>query len=271
MALDETKVNDMLGRFVGDLGATIAAGNVVVGHRLGLYRALAEGPGRPRSWPPHRVRPPLRRGVAARAGRRRLRQLRCGRRAVRADRGAGFRARRAGRAGVSPGRVRPGAGLAARRGTQIAEAFRTGAGVGWHEHDARRPAWAASSSSGPATSRTWSPRGSRRLDGVADKLERAHGSPTWAAVSARRRSCSPGLPEPQLSGWDYHQGSIELARKRAADAGVDDRIAFEVATAQDFRGTGYDLVATFDCLHDMGDPAARRATSGRRWRPTARG
>ena len=55
-------------------------------------------------------------------------------------------------------------------------------------------------------------------------------------------------------GSDYHEGSIELARKRAADAGVADRTTFEVATAQDFPGTGYDLVATFDCLHDMGDP-----------------
>ncbi len=55
-------------------------------------------------------------------------------------------------------------------------------------------------------------------------------------------------------GSDYHDGSIEAARKRAADAGVSDRVSFEVASAQSFAGTGYDLVATFDCLHDMGDP-----------------
>jgi ubiquinone/menaquinone biosynthesis C-methylase UbiE len=57
-----------------------------------------------------------------------------------------------------------------------------------------------------------------------------------------------------LTGYDYHDGSIELAAKRAADAGVGDRIGFEVASAQTFPGTDYDLVTTFDCLHDMGDP-----------------
>jgi 2-polyprenyl-3-methyl-5-hydroxy-6-metoxy-1,4-benzoquinol methylase len=61
-------------------------------------------------------------------------------------------------------------------------------------------------------------------------------------------------PESRVHGSDYHEGSIERARKRAADAGVADRVSFSVARAQDFPGTGYDLVTTFDCLHDMGDP-----------------
>jgi hypothetical protein len=55
-------------------------------------------------------------------------------------------------------------------------------------------------------------------------------------------------------GSDYHDGSIETARKRAADAGVAERVTFQVASAQTFGGAGYDLVATFDCLHDMADP-----------------
>jgi ubiquinone/menaquinone biosynthesis C-methylase UbiE len=59
-----------------------------------------------------------------------------------------------------------------------------------------------------------------------------------------------------VTGSDYHEGSVELARKRAADAGVADRASFEAASAQTFSGDGYDLVTTFDCLHDMGDPAA---------------
>jgi ubiquinone/menaquinone biosynthesis C-methylase UbiE len=59
-----------------------------------------------------------------------------------------------------------------------------------------------------------------------------------------------------IHGSDYHDASIELARKRAAEAGVADRTRFEVATAGDFTGTGYDLITTFDCLHDMGDPTA---------------
>ena len=61
-------------------------------------------------------------------------------------------------------------------------------------------------------------------------------------------------PDSIVSGSDYHDGSIELAHKRAADAGVGDRASFEVESAQSFSGTGYDLVTTFDCLHDMGDP-----------------
>ena len=63
-------------------------------------------------------------------------------------------------------------------------------------------------------------------------------------------------PDSTFTGSDYHDESIELARKRAADAGVADRVTFEVASAQTFSGTGYDLVTTFDCLHDMGDPVA---------------
>jgi cyclopropane fatty-acyl-phospholipid synthase-like methyltransferase len=61
-------------------------------------------------------------------------------------------------------------------------------------------------------------------------------------------------PRTRISGSDYHDGSVDLARKRAADAGVADRATFEVASAQTFGGDGYDLVTSFDCLHDMGDP-----------------
>jgi ubiquinone/menaquinone biosynthesis C-methylase UbiE len=61
-------------------------------------------------------------------------------------------------------------------------------------------------------------------------------------------------PVSRISGSDYDGGSIELARKRAADAGVADRVTFEAASAQTFGGSGYDLVTSFDCLHDMGDP-----------------
>ncbi|MGQ0716180.1 MAG: class I SAM-dependent methyltransferase [Pseudonocardiales bacterium] len=61
-------------------------------------------------------------------------------------------------------------------------------------------------------------------------------------------------PASTFAGSDYHEGSIELARKRGADAGVANRTSFEVSSAQTYSGAGYDLVATFDCLHDMGDP-----------------
>src|SRR6185312_3069269 len=60
-------------------------------------------------------------------------------------------------------------------------------------------------------------------------------------------------PRTTVVGSDYHAASIELARKKTADAGAADRVTFEVATAQTFTGSGYDLVTMFDCLHDMGD------------------
>ena len=93
------------------------------------------------------------------------------------------------------------------------------------------------------------------LEGVADKLAAGgrvadvgcgHGASTVLLAQA--------YPKARILGSDYHQASIDTARKRAADAGVADRARFEVASAQTFSGTGYDLVATFDCLHDMGDP-----------------
>jgi SAM-dependent methyltransferase len=68
------------------------------------------------------------------------------------------------------------------------------------------------------------------------------------------------FPSSTFVGFDYHPASIETARRRAEEAGVGDRIRFEVASAQEFGGEGYDLVTMFDCLHDMGDPvgAARQ-------------
>jgi SAM-dependent methyltransferase len=93
------------------------------------------------------------------------------------------------------------------------------------------------------------------LDGVEAKLADGgrvadvgcgHGASTVLVAQA--------YPKAKILGSDYHQASIDTARKRAADAGVADRARFEIASAQTFSGTGYDLVATFDCLHDMGDP-----------------
>ena len=79
----------------------------------------------------------------------------------------------------------------------------------------------------------------------------------------RRRGCGRGAstillaqhyPNSRIAGSDYHDRFIELARKRATDAGIADRVTFEVAGAGSFSGSGYDLATTFDCLHDMGDP-----------------
>ena len=142
----------------------------------------------------------------------------------------------------------------------IVDAARSGAGYGWHEHDTDvhigcerffRPSYHANLLS------SWLPA----LDGVVEKLERGalvadvgcgHGASTILMAQA--------FPRSTFVGYDYHPASIETARARAAEAGVGDRIRFEVASAQEFGGEGYDLVTMFDCLHDMGDPvgAAKR-------------
>jgi SAM-dependent methyltransferase len=143
---------------------------------------------------------------------------------------------------------------------RITEAARSGAGVGWHEHNHDvfegcerffRPGYNASLV--PA----WLPA----LDGVVEKLHAGakvadigcgHGSSTILMAQA--------FPSCTFVGSDYHEGSIETARRRAQDAGVSGRVRFETSAASCDHGSGYDLVTMFDCLHDMGDPvgAARQ-------------
>jgi len=137
---------------------------------------------------------------------------------------------------------------------RITEAAKAGVGVGWHDHvtDVHegcerffRPGYNANLVS------TWLPS----LEGVKDKLERGatvadvgcgHGASTVLMAQA--------FPASTLVGSDYHEGSIETARRRAQSAGVSDRVRFDVAPASGFKGRNYDLVTMFDCLHDMGDP-----------------
>jgi 2-polyprenyl-3-methyl-5-hydroxy-6-metoxy-1,4-benzoquinol methylase len=256
VAVDEKRVADFLQQFVADLGATAAAGNVVVGHRLGLYRALAYGPATADE-------------LAERADchPRYLTEWLRGQAAGGyvtydpADERFGLTEEQAF-ALADPDGVfyAPGAFLLAvgslRAEPRITEAFRTGAGLGWHEHDDDvfvgcelffRPGYLANLTS------SWLPA----LDGVTDRLA-AGGrvADVGCGLGASSVLLAQVYPRARVVGSDYHGRSIELARKRAADAGVADRVSFEVASAQTFSGRGYDLVTTFDCLHDMGDPLA---------------
>jgi ubiquinone/menaquinone biosynthesis C-methylase UbiE len=254
MTIDQDKLGELLGRFVGDLGATIAAGNVVVGHRLGLYRGLAEGPATAEE-------------LASRTGTdpRYVAEWLRGQAAggyISCDPAAGrfsLTEEQAFALADPEGPLYlPGAFVLAlgalRAESQVTDAFRSGAGMGWHEHHEDvfsgcemffRPGYVANLTS------SWIPA----LDGVAEKLAAGgrvadvgcgHGASTVLLAQA--------YPKSAILGSDYHQASVDTARKRAADAGLADRARFEVASAQTFSGTGYDLVATFDCLHDMGDP-----------------
>jgi SAM-dependent methyltransferase len=145
----------------------------------------------------------------------------------------------------------------------IREAFVSGAGVGWHEHSHDlfegterffRTSYAANLVD------EWLPA----LDGVVQKLERgAAVADVGCGLGASTILMARAFPESTFVGYDYHEASIDAARQRAASAGVSERVRFEVASALAFPGSGYDLVAMFDCLHDMGDPvgAARRVRS----------
>jgi ubiquinone/menaquinone biosynthesis C-methylase UbiE len=146
---------------------------------------------------------------------------------------------------------------------RMEQAFKTGAGLGWHEHDEQvftgcekffRPGYLAHLVA------EWIPA----LDGVQARLE--HGSKVadiGCGHGASTVLMAEAFPSSTFVGSDYHGGSIAEAAKRAAEAGVTDRVSFEVAGAQAFSGAGYDLVTSFDCLHDMGDPlgAARHVRS----------
>jgi SAM-dependent methyltransferase len=131
--------------------------------------------------------------------------------------------------------------------------------MGWHEHDHRlfrgterffRPGYRASLVS------DWIPA----LDGVQEKLERgARVADVGCGHGASTILMAEAFPNSEFSGFDYHDASIKRARQAAEEAGMADRITFEVASAKDYPGTDYDLVCVFDCLHDMGDPVGASA------------
>jgi len=256
MAIDSDKLNAFLGKFVTDLGATAAAGNVVIGHNLGLYKALAAEPATAeelaaRTHTNPRYIAEWLRGQAAGGY-------------VEYDAAADSYSMTEEQAfaltNPDGGVYAPGAFVMA-LGTlkavpRITEAFRTGAGMGWHEHDEGvfvgceqffRPGYIAN------LVPSWIPA----LDGVADKLRTgAKVADIGCGLGASTILLAQEYPNSVFTGSDYHDESIELARKRAGDAGVADRVNFEVASASSFSGSGYDLAATFDCLHDMGNPLA---------------
>jgi ubiquinone/menaquinone biosynthesis C-methylase UbiE len=256
MAVDQDRLMDFLHRFVGDLGATMAAGNVVVGHRLGLYTALAERPATPaelarRTSTDARYVTEWLRGQAA--GGYVTRDTAAEEETYSLTEEQAFCLTNPENPVYAPGAFVLMLGTL-RAEPRITEAVRSGGGMGWHEHDGDvfvgtelffRPGYHANLTT------SWVPA----LDGVEAKLQ-AGGSVAdiGCGLGASSVLLGQAYPAATVIGSDYHDGSIELARKRAADAGVADRVTFEVATAQTFHGTGYDLVTSFDCLHDMGDP-----------------
>jgi ubiquinone/menaquinone biosynthesis C-methylase UbiE len=257
--MDQDKVAEFMGRVVIDFAATGAAGLAVVGQRLGLYRALAQGPATPEQFAE-------RTGCHVRYLTEWLRGQAAGGYVTYEPATGEFSLteEQAFCLADPNGPNVPAAFLTAlgylRAEPQITEAFRTGAGVAWHEHhedvhvgvDAfYRPGYVAS------LVPEWIPA----LDGVeATLIAGGRVADVGCGLGSSSVLIAQAYPNTTVVGSDFHAESIELARKKAAEAGVSDRVSFEVATAQTFTGANYDLVAMFDALHDMGDPlgAARR-------------
>ncbi len=258
-SLDLNKLNAFIGQFVTDLGAAVHTGMVVIGEKLGLYKALAGNPMTSAQ-------------LAARTGtdERYVREWLSSQAAggyVTYDAKTGLFGLNDEQAFAlasedSPAYL-PGAfelALASLAAVpRITESFRTGAGMGWHEHQEGvfhgcekffRPGYAANLVS------SWIPA----LDGVQEKLQAgARVADVGCGQGASTILLAQAFPNSRFFGFDYHDQSIAAARRSAERNGVADRVTFEVASAKNFPGKDYDLVAVFDCLHDMGDPQGAAA------------
>ncbi|HWN99476.1 MAG TPA: class I SAM-dependent methyltransferase [Blastocatellia bacterium] len=260
MAIDNDKLNELVGRFLNDFGGTLHSAMAVIGDKLGLYKAMAE------AGPVTSEELARRTGANERYVREWLAsQAAGGYASYDAATGRFFLTEEQAFALTDEtGPVfLPGAfelALAAVKAEpRISQAFKTGEGVGWHEHDSGlfrgterffRPGYAANLIS------SWIPA----LDGVEEKLKSgARVADVGCGHGASTILMAEAYPKSQFTGFDYHQGSIDNARKKAAEAGVSDRVSFEAATAKDYPGKDFDLVAVFDALHDMGDPVGAAA------------
>jgi SAM-dependent methyltransferase len=258
--MNEAKLQEFMGKLVGDMGGAAIMSNVVLGEELGLYRAMADN------------EPVTPDELAQRTG--------CNPRLVRewlnGQAASGYVEHDNGRFRLpeeqamalanedSPVYVAGGAVVLASMfmdKDKIVAAMRGDGALSWGEHHPClfsgterffRPGYRANLVS------SWLPA----LDNVVPKLEQGakvadigcgHGASTVVMATA--------YPNSQFVGFDFHAPSIEQARQRAAQAGVAERVQFQQASAQEFPGSDFDLVCYFDCLHDMGDPvgAARRA------------
>ena len=253
MAIDPQKLESLVGRALNDMGAVLVGNLIVLGDKLGLFRALAEAPATSTELAARTetVERYVREWLSAEAAAGYVSyDAEAKRYFLTEEQRACLVDEESPTCVVGGFQVMAGASRAVDR---VAAAFRSGDGVGWHEHDPDlfhgterffRPGYAANLAS------SWIPA----LDGVRAKLE--------AGATAAAVGCGHGAsailmaktyPRSRFWGFDFHPPSIEAARERAKAAGVADRLTFEVASGHDYPGR-FDLVTHFDCLHDMGDP-----------------
>lgn len=253
--VDEVKLNAFVGKMIGDIGATLTGALVIIGDRLGLYRALAEHGAMTSAELAQRTGTHeryVREWLANQAASEYLDYdpqtqrftLPAEHQPVLSDESSPV---------LLCGLYQIAQTLFADE-PQITEAFKSGRGFGWHQHDTRlfgaterffRPGYNANLVA------NWIPA----LDGVEAKLRAgALVADVGCGLGTSTIVMAKAYPASRFHGFDYHEGSIVAARAAAERAGVADRVHFEVAPASAFAGTGYDFIACFDCIHDMGDP-----------------
>ncbi len=260
--VDEERLGVLLGQVVSDLGAVMAVPLVLLGDRVGLFESLAQGAATASELAEraHLSDRYVQEWLLAMAASGYIDHLGNGTYVLSPEQFEMFCNP------DSPAYVAGGfqAMTAATRSLdRLTETFRTGDGIGWHEHHADlftgterffRPSYVNLLTS------TWIPA----VQGLQQRLEEgARVADVGCGLGASTRVLAEAYPASTFVGSDYHQASIELARTRAAEAGLADRVTFQVAGAQDLDGQ-YDAIMMFDCLHDMPDPlsalqAARRA------------
>jgi SAM-dependent methyltransferase len=268
MAINQEKLNDLLGRLVGELSAGYGGVMVSLGDKLGLYKAM-NGAG-----PLSSQELAKRTGCAERYVREWLNAQAAGGYVVYHAKSATYELTPEHAAiladETSPVFIPPAWQVVASMWAdedKALDAFKTGKGVRWSDHDDRLYCGVAAfyrNAYRGSLVQEWLPA----LDGVTTKLAQGakvadvgcgHGHSTVLMAQA--------YPNSQFWGFDAHEGSIEAARKIAKTAGVADRVTFEVADAKAYPRRGYDLICFFDCLHDMGRPVdaaahAQKALAG---------
>ena len=254
MSVDMDKLNSFIGRFVGDLGAAVHTGMVVIGEKLGLYKSLAAQPmtSAELAAKTNTDERYVREWLASQAAGGYVSYDDKTQRFFLTEEQA-FTLANEDSPAYLPGAFQLALGSLAAV-PRIAESFRSGAGMGWHEHDDGvfhgcekffRPGYAANLVT------NWIPA----LHDLKAKLEAgARVADVGCGKGASTILMAKAFPKSHFLGFDYHDKSIEGARETAAREGVAGRVTFEVSKAKEFPGKDYDFVAVFDCLHDMGDP-----------------